>query len=42
VDESHLFIVLHQMHYDNEGHAVLYSDDYFNPEIIKFKINRAR
>lgn len=42
VDESQLFIVLHQMHYDNEGKAVLYSDDYFNPEIIKFKINRER
>ncbi|BEP29148.1 GntR family transcriptional regulator [Helicovermis profundi] len=37
-----LFIMLHQIHFDKSGKPVLYSNDYFNPEIIKFKINRFR
>ena len=42
VNPEQLFIMLHQIHYDKSGKPVLYSYDYFNPEVIKFKINRIR
>lgn len=42
VSEESMYILLHQIHYDREGRAVLYSLDYFNPEVFKFKINRTR
>lgn len=37
-----LFLLLRQIHYDKEGTPVIYSMDYFNPEVFKFKINRIR
>ena len=42
VSEDSLYILLHQTHYDREGKPVLFSHDYFNPEVFKFKINRLR
>lgn len=40
VDKDKLFILLHQLHYDKEGHPILYSLDYFDSEIFKLKVNR--
>lgn len=40
VKKNQLFLLLHQIHYDKDGHAVFYSMDYFNPEVFKFKVNR--
>jgi GntR family transcriptional regulator len=37
-----LLLLLRQIHYDKEGTPVIYSMDYFNPEVFKFKINRIR
>lgn len=37
-----IFLLLRQIHYDKEGLPVIYSMDYFNPEVFKFKINRIR
>lgn len=37
-----MFILLKQTHYDKDGKAVIYSLDYFNPEVFKFKVNRTR
>lgn len=42
VDEDQLFVLLEQLHYDNEGRPVIYSLDYYQPEVIRFKINRTR
>ncbi len=42
VDEDQLFILLEQLHYDNEGKPLIYSLDYFQPDVIRFKINRTR
>lgn len=42
VKSNQLFLLLHQIHYDNEGRPVIYSMDYFNTEVFKFKINRLR
>lgn len=42
IKESQLFLLLHQVHYDKEGHPQIYSMDYFNPDIFKFKVNRLR
>lgn len=36
------FILLHQVHYDKERRPVLYSLDYFDRDVFKFKINRIR
>lgn len=41
-DRNDLFLLLRQVHYDKEGTPVIYSMDYFNPEVFKFKINRIR
>ncbi|MDR7856797.1 GntR family transcriptional regulator [Tissierella sp.] len=40
VPKNKLFILLHQLHYDKEGHPILYSFDYFDSEIFKLKVNR--
>ncbi|MCF6460168.1 GntR family transcriptional regulator [Clostridium sp. Cult3] len=40
VKNDSLFLLLHQIHYDKENRPMLYSFDYFNPEVFKFKINR--
>lgn len=37
-----IFLLLKQVHYDKEGLPVIYSMDYFNPEVFRFKINRMR
>lgn len=42
IDEDYLFLLLHQIHYDKEGLPIIYSLDYFDPSIFKFKINRRR
>jgi len=42
VNEDQFFILLEQLHYDNEGNPVIYSLDYFQPDVIRFKINRTR
>lgn len=42
VDEDQLFVLLEQLHYDNEGSPAIYSLDYYQPEVIQFKINRTR
>jgi len=42
VEEDQLFILLEQLHYDNEGRPIIYSLDYFQPDVIRFKINRTR
>jgi len=42
VNEAQFFILLEQLHYDNEGKPVIYSLDYYQPDVIKFKINRTR
>lgn len=35
-------LMLQQTHLDEEGRAVIFSYDYFNPELLKFRINRTR
>lgn len=42
VEPDQLFILLEQLHYDNEGNPVIYSLDYFQPDVIRFRINRTR
>ena len=40
VSKDKIFTLLHQIHYDKEGRPILYSFDYFDSEVFKFKINR--
>lgn len=40
ISPSQLFLLLHQIHYDKEGNPIIYSMDYFNPQVFKFKVNR--
>jgi GntR family transcriptional regulator len=42
IDVQKPLILLEQIHYNAEDMPVLYSRDYFNPQLIKFKINRTR
>lgn len=42
IDKNSLFLLFHQLHYDRHGNLILYSFDYFDPEIFKFKVNRIR
>lgn len=42
INEDQLFLLLHQIHYDKEGNPIIYSKDYFNPEVFKFKVNRVK
>ncbi|HYE80981.1 MAG TPA: GntR family transcriptional regulator [Clostridia bacterium] len=37
---NQMFLLLHQVHYDKEGNPVIYSMDYFNPQVFRFKVNR--
>lgn len=37
-----LLLLLYQIHYDREGNPLIYSKDYFNPEVIRFKVNRLK
>lgn len=37
---NQLFILLHQVHYDKEGTPIIYSMDYFNPQVFRFRVNR--
>ncbi len=39
---NQLFILLHQVHYDKEGDPVIYSMDYFNPQVFRFRVNRKK
>lgn len=40
IDKDQLFLLLQQVHYDKEGNPQIYSMDYFNMDIFKFKVNR--
>jgi len=40
VDKNQLFLLLCQIHYDVKGNPIIYGNDYFNSDVIKFKINR--
>lgn len=40
INPNQLFILLHQVHYDKEGNPVIYSMDYFNPQVFRFRVNR--
>lgn len=42
IDKNKLFLLLHQIHFDKEGRPLIYSRDYFNSEIFRFKINRLK
>lgn len=42
VEQDRLLLLLHQIHYDNRGRPVIYSNDYFDTHFIQFKINRLR
>jgi GntR family transcriptional regulator len=42
VKPDEIFILLKQIHYDKDGKPLIYSLDYFNPEVFKFKVNRTR
>ncbi|MGF7058123.1 GntR family transcriptional regulator [Brassicibacter mesophilus] len=42
INKKQLFILLHQVHYDKEGNPLIYSMDYFNPDVFKFKVNRVK
>lgn len=42
VESDQMYILLKQIHYDSDGTPVIYSMDYFNPEVFKFKVNRTR
>jgi len=37
---NQMFILLHQVHYDKEGNPIIYSMDYFNPQVFRFRVNR--
>lgn len=40
VNKNQLFLLLCQIHYDIKGNPIIYGNDYFNSDVIKFKINR--
>lgn len=40
INPNQLFLLLHQVHFDKEGNPVIYSMDYFNPQVFRFKVNR--
>lgn len=42
VEDSMLLTLLTQIHYDRNRTPIIYSLDYFNPNVIKFNINRVR
>lgn len=42
IKKSQIFLLLHQIHYDKEGNPQIYSMDYFNTDVFKFKVNRLR
>ncbi|HHW57639.1 MAG TPA: GntR family transcriptional regulator [Clostridia bacterium] len=42
VEKNSLFLLLYQLHYDREGRPIIYSFDYFDPEVFKFKVIRSR
>jgi GntR family transcriptional regulator len=42
VEADKLFILLEQIHYDGEGKPVIFSLDYYQPEVVRFKINRMK
>lgn len=42
IDKNHMFLLLKQIHYNKEGKPIIYSDDYFNSNIFRFKVNRVK
>lgn len=42
LNDNDLFTLLNQIHYDQNGRPLIYSMDYFNADVFKFKVNRMR
>ena len=42
VDKNQLFLLLNQVHYDKQGNPIIYSMDYYNPKVFRFKVNRTK
>ncbi len=42
VPQDQLFLLLQQIHFDSKGTPMIFSNDYFQPDIFKFKVNRTR
>ncbi len=42
ISQNRIFLLLNQVHYDISGKPVVYSLDYFNPDVFNFIINRKR
>jgi GntR family transcriptional regulator len=42
VSQDQLFLLLQQVHFDSKGIPMIFSNDYFQPDIFKFKVNRTR
>ena len=42
VEDDMLLTLLTQVHFDRNRTPIIYSLDYFNPNVIKFNINRIR
>lgn len=40
ISGEEFFLLLNQIHYDKEGIPRIYSKDYFNTKVFKFKVNR--
>lgn len=42
VPGDQLFLLLQQVHFDSKGKPMIFSNDYFQPDIFRFKVNRTR
>ena len=42
MQKNQLLLLLHQVHYDRHRVPLIYSMDYFNPELFKFRVNRMK
>ncbi|MEN1759875.1 GntR family transcriptional regulator [Anoxynatronum sibiricum] len=42
MQKNQLLLLLHQIHYDRQREPLIYSMDYFNPELFKFRVNRMK
>jgi len=40
--KNQMLLQFHQVHYDSSGTPYIFSNDYLNPEIFRFKVNRTR
>ncbi len=39
---NQMLLQFHQLHYDQSGRPYIFSNDYLNPEIFRFKVNRTK